>query len=147
MSASTTETSAMCSGTSGDGWVTPAHGGGRLRPFTRGVSGNPGGRGGRYHEARRICREASPEAAATLVELLRDKDPRIRGWASDRVLSWAFGKPPDYDSNEVRPPVLVDLTRLSPDQVALLRTMIDSGAIRSAGSEVDEAREEHGPEG
>jgi hypothetical protein len=140
-----TQTSDTCSGTAGDNWITPAHGGGRLRPFQRGVSGNPGGRGGQYHEARRICREASPAAAKTLIELMRDKDPRIRGWASDRVLSWAFGKPPDYNPEEDRPSLVVDLARLTPDQLALLRLMIDSGAIRRAVSEIDVTGEEQGP--
>jgi hypothetical protein len=135
------DTSESCSGTAGESWITPSHGSGRLRPFPRGVSGNPGGRGGQYHESRRICREASPEAAATLVELIHDKDPRIRGWAADKVLTWAFGKPPDYDPRTDQPPMRIDFSRLTLDQLAVLRAMIDSGAFRPATSETDN---EHG---
>ncbi len=73
----------------------PSHGRGRLRPFQPGQSGNPSGKGGAYHEAQRICRDASPAAARRLVALMDDADSRVALMAADRVLDRAWGKPRD----------------------------------------------------
>jgi hypothetical protein len=71
----------------------PAHGNGVLRPFQPGQSGNPSGKGGLYHEAQRICREASPAAARRMVELMSSTDERVALMAADKVLERAWGKP------------------------------------------------------
>ena len=72
-----------------------------------GQSGNPQGKSGRFQEVQRICREASPEAARKLIELMSDDDPRIAGWASDKVLERAWGKPKEYDPRAEEPELLV----------------------------------------
>ncbi len=50
------------------------HNGGWLRPWKPGQSGNAGGVGAAYYEARRICAQASPEAARKQVELMGSDD-------------------------------------------------------------------------
>ena len=57
--------------------VVPLHGGGRLAaPWKPGQSGNPNGviSVGAYHEARRICAAACPDAARIQVELMSSED-------------------------------------------------------------------------
>ena len=71
----------------------PAHGKGYLRPFQPGQSGNPSGKGGLFHAAQRICREASPAAARKMVELMNSSDERVALMAADKVLERAWGKP------------------------------------------------------
>jgi hypothetical protein len=68
-----------------------------LIPYRPGQSGNPGGRTKQYAEAQRICREASPEAARTMVELLKSDDDRVRLMAADKLLERAWGKAREYD--------------------------------------------------
>ena len=91
--------------------------GGWLRPWQKGQSGNPGGVGGpgsAYHEARRICAEASPEAARKQVELMSSDDHRVVFMATEAVLNRGAGKPRDH-SNEN--PTKIDLSALSPEEV------------------------------
>jgi hypothetical protein len=52
--------------------------------FRPGQSGNPGGKGGAFYEAQRICRDASPEAARVMIELLKSDDDRVRLMAADQ---------------------------------------------------------------
>jgi hypothetical protein len=75
--------------------------GGILRPFQKGQTGNASGIYGSsaYHEARRICAEASPEAARKQVELMGSDDPRVVFMATEAVLNRGAGKPRDH-SNE-----------------------------------------------
>lgn len=94
------------------------------KPWQPGVSANPGGKGGRFLEAQRICREASPEAATTLVSLMCDDDPKIRGWASDKVLVWAWGKPQEYDPSKEAAPPMFDPSKLSPEQLAQAKAVL-----------------------
>ncbi len=60
--------------------------GGWLKPWQPGQSGNPGGVGGAYHEALRICAQASPEAARKQVELMgSDDESGVRAGPVDRA--------------------------------------------------------------
>ncbi len=70
----------------------PSHGNGSLRPFQPGQSGNPSGKGGLFHEAQRICREASPAAARRMVELMNSTDERVALMAAEKVLERGWGK-------------------------------------------------------
>ena len=91
--------------------------GGWLRPWQKGQSGNPGGVGGpgsAYHEARRICAEASPEAARKQVELMGSDDPRVVFMATEAVLNRGAGKPRDH-SNE-QGTGRIDLSVLTPEE-------------------------------
>jgi hypothetical protein len=81
----------------------PKHGRGQLRPFRAGESGNPTGKGGLFYEAQQICREASPEAARRMVELMGSKDERVALMAADKILERAWRRP-----KEVADEVMLD---------------------------------------
>src|ERR1700674_1933831 len=87
--------------------------------FRPGQSGHPGGKGGTFYEAQQICRQATPEAARVMVELLKSDDDRVRLMAADKVYERAFGKPKEYDPNE-SPGGGIDLTKLSDRDLAAL---------------------------
>jgi hypothetical protein len=76
-------------------YVVPRHGGGRLRPFQPGQSGNPSGQSGRYGEVVRLCQAAGPEIAKALIEIAldRNEDTRARIVACQEILTRAFGRP------------------------------------------------------
>lgn len=94
-------------------------------PWQKGQSGNPSGRGGKFLEAQSIAREASPKAARTMVELLDDPDPRVRGYAADKVREWAWGKLPDYDPKAEQPETQpIDPSQFSPQQREMIRQML-----------------------
>ncbi|HTV45483.1 MAG TPA: hypothetical protein VMF05_09210 [Stellaceae bacterium] len=65
--------------------------------FKPGLSGNPGGKGGAFYEAQKICRDASPQAARVLIELLGSPDDRVRLMAAREISERAWGRPKDYD--------------------------------------------------
>lgn len=68
----------------------------RGRPFTKGRSGNPGGRPRRTPEMAEVeilAREAGPDAIRRLVALMDSPDGRISIAACNAVLDRAFGKP------------------------------------------------------
>jgi hypothetical protein len=66
--------------------------------FPKGRSGNPDGQSRFYHEARKIAREASPEAMRELVALAKTaEDERVRAVCLVAVLDRAGVKPIDYD--------------------------------------------------
>src|SRR6478672_7586221 len=74
-----------------------------LVPFPKGKSGNPGGRTKQFAQCKRLCREASPEAARRLIELMRSEDERVALMAADKVFERAWGKPKEYDPNAEGP--------------------------------------------
>ena len=120
--------------------VVPAHGRGLLRPFQPGQSGNLSGKPNPLKAVQDLCRRRSLESAKTLADIAEDpeEDSARRIVAADKILTWAFGKPPDYDPASDRPSMVLDLTRLTAAQLVLVRSMIDSGAIRPAKEEVAE---------
>jgi hypothetical protein len=74
-----------------------------LVPFQKGKSGNPGGRTKQFAQCQRLCREASPDAARRLIELMQSEDERVALMAADKVYERAWGKPKDYDPNQEAP--------------------------------------------
>jgi hypothetical protein len=76
--------------------------GGILRPFKPGQTGNPQGifGGSAYHEARRICAKATPEAANIQVQLMRDPDSRVAFMATEAVLRRGAGTPRDHSAED-----------------------------------------------
>ena len=70
-----------------------------LVPFPKGKSGNPGGRTKQFAQCQRLCREASPDAARRLIELMRSEDVRVALMAADKVFERAWGRPKEYDPN------------------------------------------------
>ena len=74
-----------------------------LVPFPKGKSGNPGGRTKQFAQCQRLCREASPDAARRLIELMQSEDERVALMAADKVFERAWGRPKDYDPNAETP--------------------------------------------
>jgi len=75
-----------------------------LVPFPKGKSGNPGGRTKQFAQCQRLCREASPDAARRLIELIQSEDERVSLMAADKVFERAWGKPRDYDPAQEQAP-------------------------------------------
>ena len=118
--------------------VGPSHGVGRITPFTPGESGNPGGRPTRFREVREICRNKSAAAALALIRIVEDvdqndrnvEDGRVVVVAAQTILTWAYGKPPDYDPREDKPPVTIDTSHLSSEDRAPMLRILRFGVLR-----------------
>lgn len=66
-----------------------------LRPFPKGVSGNPGGRPKRELEkVRKAAREHGVEAIEKLVHLMRHGSDKVAFLAAEALLARGFGRPP-----------------------------------------------------
>jgi len=61
--------------------------------FSKGQSGNPGGRPKENLEAKEILKAATPDAARVLVELLSSKNEKIRIQSAQVILDRTQGKP------------------------------------------------------
>src|ERR1700738_45453 len=68
-----------------------------LVPFPKGKSGNPGGRTKQFAQCQRLCREASPDAARRLIELIQSEDERVALMAADKIFERAWGGQKEYD--------------------------------------------------
>jgi len=101
------------------GEVAGPHGG-ILRRFPKGVSGNPHGTNmSAYHAARRICAQATPDAARKQVALMNSEDERVAFMATVAVLERGAGKPRDR-SDEDNALSRLNLAALSDDEQRLL---------------------------
>lgn len=101
----------------------PRHGGGRLIPWQKGHSGNPGGMINskhEYNEAKRICAAHTVEAIQKQLELMRSDDPRVAFIATEAILNRGIGKPKENDESPVR----LDLAALSDDDRATLALLL-----------------------
>jgi hypothetical protein len=112
----------------------PSHGHGYLRPVRPGEVRNPTGKGGLWREAQRITREKSPEAARRLAELMDSSDERVALMAADKVLQWAWGKPPEFDPREDKPTSAIDVSVLSAAEQRMLLAWLRRGLVREAPS-------------
>ena len=94
--------------------------------FPKGRSGNPDGQSRFYHEARRIAREASPEAMRELVVLAKTaEDERVRAVCLVAVLDRAGVKPIDYDpTRDQQTPPTWDPGALTPEDRADLKALL-----------------------
>lgn len=75
-----------------------------LRPFQKGVSGNPGGRPKTNPEVKTLALKNSKAAMQRIVDLMQDEDPRVALMAAKEVLDRAFGKvrPSEDDDTDKR---------------------------------------------
>lgn len=62
-----------------------------LRPFQRGVSGNPGGKP-KGEDVRGLARKNTRKAMERIVDLIDSDDPRVALMAAKEVLDRAYGK-------------------------------------------------------
>jgi hypothetical protein len=132
-----------------DGMVVPSHGHGRLKPFPKGVSPNPGGRGGLWYETQQMCRARSPDAVNKLIQLLECGDERVEMLAATKLLEWAWGAPQTYKPGADDGRMVIDLKNLSRPELAALGSLLTRGAVRPATDDVGVticAAEEAGPE-
>jgi hypothetical protein len=96
------------------------------RPWQPGVSANPGGEGGLYHEMQRLAREFTPAATRYLIEIAQDRgeDTRNRIVAMSMLYERAWGKPKEFDPNAQQKPPL-NLESLPPEDLATLRQVFE----------------------
>lgn len=122
----------------GDGQVRVGHGGGGwIKPWQPGQSGNPRGRPHGMKQVREYCRNRSMEAATALCDMAADpgEDGRVRVVAAQTVLTWAWGKPPDYDPREDRPQLTIDTSSLTSEERQFMLAMLRRGIVREADPE------------
>src|SRR5690348_13031346 len=102
---------------------------GRMLP---GATLNPGGRPKAWAEFRDAMRERSPQAVAIVDRALKSRDPDERRWAAEKVLAYAWGRPPqrvqvsgDEDGTPLLPGPRLDWGLLPPDKLGELLGIID----------------------
>ena len=103
-----------------------------LVPFPKGKSGNPGGRTKQFAQCQRLCREASPDAARRLIELIQSEDERVALMAADKVFERAWGKPKEYDPNAEAPkkPPPFDPSLYTTDELRQMQKVMKMIAVR-----------------
>ena len=105
--------------------------------FPKGQSGNPSGQSHFYHEARKIAREASPQAMRDLVELSRTaEDERVRAVCLVAILDRGGVKPIDYDPSEEKsehPPF--NPRDYSPEELTLIEKALRLMVERRGGKQ------------
>ena len=71
-------------------------------------------------------------SALALCDMAEDpnEDGRVRAVAAQQVLTWAFGKPPDYDPREDRPAVEINTAVLSAAERNLLLSLLRRGLLK-----------------
>ena len=107
----------------------------RAHVFRKGEIHNPAGKGGKYQECKRLCREASPKAAKAIIQMIdQTDDDRVRFIAASWVHEQAWGKPKDFDPAAEKPEqrLTFDPRRYTPKDVAVieqgLRLMLAGGS-------------------
>jgi hypothetical protein len=119
----------------------PARNGGKLlTPWKPGQSGNPLGRNLSLKPVRELCRQKSMAAAESLIRIVEDvdengrnnEDGRIVVVAAQTILTWAWGKPPDYDPNTERKPMSIDTSSLTATERAQMLAILRKGIIRES---------------
>jgi len=90
-----------------------------LKPFQRGVSGNPGGKP-KGEDVRSLARKNTRRAMERIVELIDDEDPRVALMAAKEVLDRAYGKPKmiEDDDGGDRKNVTINIVRYADDKPA-----------------------------
>lgn len=81
--------------------------------FLPGSSANPGGRPKDIHNICGLARELAPEAIATLAQLMRDGNEKVRLQAAISLLDRGLGKPPVFVASEERNDLVKALEAIS----------------------------------
>jgi hypothetical protein len=99
-----------------------------LRPFQKGVSGNPGGKRAVDPAIMETLQAGTAVAAARLVELCSSRDERVALLASQAVLDRVYGKPTQA----------IDKTVTTTVQSAHLQVLLDLQAKRDQAARIIE---------
>src|SRR6202022_3717629 len=69
-----------------------------LIPYKKGQTGNPDGKTKQFAQCERLCREASPDAARRLIELIQSEDERVALMAANKIFErlGSTKRVPDY---------------------------------------------------
>lgn len=111
-----------------------AHGG-ILKPFPKGVSGNPGGKTELQKRARQASRMLIEESIETLAFCMRQRDDiRAALIASQAILDRALGKPKETGDDDQ--PVGLDLSKCPPEALALIKQALALIATAAPKQEV-----------
>ena len=117
----------------------PGRNGGFLTPWPKGISGHQGAPKRGLKEIRELARHKSVESVESLGYIIRafnaqfkpddgiqaqDIDGRIVVVAAQTILTWAYGKPPDYDPKTEGPELPVDLSKLTHDDLKALQAIM-----------------------
>ncbi len=113
-----------------------------LVPFPKGKSGNPGGRTKQFAQCQRLCREASPDAARRLIELIQSEDERVALMAAEKVFERAWGRPKDYDPNaeSIKKPPPFDPSLYSTEELRQMQAVMQMIARRQGLLPEEDAR-------
>lgn len=103
--------------------------------FQPGQSGNPHGTSmSAYHEARRLCAKATPDAVRRLIELLGSSDERVAMMSADILIKRGAGPIRDH-SAEDDAAKRVSLDALSPqDRLLLVKLLRQALGVSSSQS-------------
>jgi hypothetical protein len=103
-----------------------------LIPYKKGQTGNPGGKTKQFAQCQRLCREASPDAARRLIELIQSEDERVALMAADKIFERAWGRPKEYDPNAetVKKPPPFDPSLYTTDELRQMQAVMKMIAIR-----------------
>jgi hypothetical protein len=71
-----------------------------LKPFPKGVSGNPGGKSKHLEELRKLALENCPRALKRIVELVESEDERVAMMAAKEILDRGIGKPKNAEDGD-----------------------------------------------
>jgi hypothetical protein len=123
MSATNPEDTAASGDVTAQRVVFPSQGG-RLTPWVKGQSGNPGGNGvslSDYNKARAMCAEVTPDAIRKQIKMMDDPDSRVAFMATEAVINRGVGKPRDHSNDKT---TRIDLSGLSVDDQRTLADLL-----------------------
>lgn len=118
-----------------------------LKPFVKGVSGNPGGRPGVNKDAKKLAKANCHKAMQRLIELLDDEDSRVVIAAAREILDRGLGKAPAAPEDGDKGGGLTINILPRPEGVTLDRQAIDIVANDHAPERLDAPRVSIAPVG